>query len=134
METRPITVKRNPVPRVSFAIRPQGGVMPTDKQMAFIVALARKLGMKIDIAKISDKKTASQVIEKLKNMSAQIKGNSGGDYAGKGAAFGMATKLVFRRYCDLMKDPLNSNRFWLDVNYFYKRYQEFQERYANNQV
>lgn len=132
METRPITVKRNPVPRVPFAIRLQGGVMPTDKQKAFIQALAAEVGVNVNVENIADKTAASRIIYRLKLMKDKKKQIGSGNVSDKKAAFGMATKLIFGKYCDLKKDPLNSSRFWVDVNYFFKCYQEYQERYTNN--
>ncbi|MDA2927108.1 transposase [Acidobacteria bacterium AH-259-G07] len=46
----------------------------------------------------------------------------------KRIAFGMATKLMFRRYREQQRDPLKWKRFWKDVNILFKAYLEEQER------
>ena len=43
------------------------------------------------------------------------------------AAFGMVTKLMFRRYSHQQRDPLKWKQFWKDVAKFYRRYLEEQE-------
>lgn len=45
----------------------------------------------------------------------------------KRVAFGVATKLLFRRYADKGKNPIRAKQFWSDVRAFYTAYQQEQE-------
>lgn len=99
---------------------------PSEKQRAYIAALGRTAGLNVDVSKIEDSEQASRLIERLKLLASRMNGN-GFDLRDKRVAFGLATKLVFRRYCEQQKDPTKWKRFWKDVNLFYTAYQKHQE-------
>lgn len=105
-------------------------VPPSERQKGYITALAKNVGLKIDITKVKDKKEASVIIERFKQLNRQMNGNAYGnnnDLRDKKVAFGLATKLVFRQYSEKQKDPIRFKKFWTDVQKFYKAYQEHQE-------
>jgi len=101
---------------------------PTEKQIAYIVALSRAVGMKVNTEKIGSNSQASALIEKLKLINQRINGNGGTDLRDKRVAFGLATKLISRRYADKEKDFKKSRKFWQDVRSFYEEYLEQQEQ------
>lgn len=105
---------------------------PSEKQKTYIVSLAKTVGLKVDVSTIRDKESASRFIERLKQLSSQMNGNGHAhELRDKRIAFGMATKLMFRRYSEQQKDPTKWKRFWKDVHAFYKAYQEEQELATN---
>lgn len=100
---------------------------PSKKQIAYIVSLARSVGLRIDIAKIDSNVKASSLIERLKLLSRQMNGNSAMyELRDKKVTFGMATKLVFKKYLDRHRDYRKSKSFWKEVEEFYRQYQEKQ--------
>ena len=101
---------------------------PTEKQIAYIVALGRAVGIKIHTDKIASNSQASAMIERLKYLNLSMNGNNGSDLRDKRVAFGMSTKLIFRRYADKEKDFRKSKKFWQDVRAFYQEYQDHQEK------
>ena len=102
---------------------------PTHKQIAYIVSLSRTVGLKINIDRIDSTIKASSLIERLKMLSMQMNGNSSVyERRDKKVAFGMATKLVFKKYIDSHKDYRKLKGFWKEVEELYKQYQEKQER------
>ena len=104
---------------------------PSEKQKQYIFALGKAVGMKIEVSKIADREQASRLIERLKLLNQQMNGNRGNGFDAwlrdKRVAFGLATKLLFRRYCEQQKDPVKWKRFWKDVHKFYTAYQRQQE-------
>ena len=48
---------------------------PSEKQIAYIVSLARSVGLRINIDKIDSNTKASSLIERLKMLSRQMNGN-----------------------------------------------------------
>ena len=52
--------------------------------------------------------------------------NNGNEIEDKKVAFGMATKLVFKKYLDRHKDYRKLKVLWKEVEEFYRRYQERQ--------
>lgn len=101
---------------------------PSEKQIAYIVSLARSVGLRIDIAKIDSNLKASSLIERLKMLSRQMNGYSAmNELRDKKVAFGMATKLVFKKYLDRHRDYRKSKSFWKEVEEFYRQYQEKQD-------
>lgn len=101
---------------------------PSEKQIAYIVSLARSVGLRIDIAKIDSNLKASSLIERLKMLSRRMNGYSAiNGLRDKKVAFGMATKLVFKKYLDRHRDYRKSKSFWKEVEEFYRQYQEKQD-------
>jgi hypothetical protein len=103
---------------------------PSDRQKTYILTLAKTVGMKVDIATIRDKASASRFIETLKVLSTRMHGHAGprydGDVRDKRIAFGMAAKLIFRKYLDRHKEFRRSEKFWNEVDEFYREYQRRQ--------
>lgn len=100
---------------------------PSQKQIAYIISLAKSVGIRINIEKIDSNTKASSLIQKLKLVSQQINGSNGYELRDKRVAFGMATKLVFRKYMDMHKDYKKSKSFWKEVEELYQQYQERQK-------
>lgn len=105
-----------------------GEVQPSKRQKAYIEALARSVGLKVDVSKMGNREEASRLIENLKLMNRRTNGN-GFDSAlrDKRVAFGMATKLVFKKYMDRHKEVRKSKKFWQEVEELYREYQSHQE-------
>ena len=101
---------------------------PTERQIGYIQSLAQRTGLQLDVSKIRDRDQASRMIAHLKLLNARMNGNRfRDDGRNRKVAFGMATKLIFRRYSEQQKDPTKWKRFWRDVHSFYDAYQEQQE-------
>lgn len=106
-------------------------VKPSQKQKTYIFALARTVGMRIDVSNL-DKKKASELIDRLKTLSQKKNGNGNGyennfQERDKRIGFGMATKLIFQKYLELHLKNRGSKEFWEEVEEFYKEYQKHQE-------
>ncbi|MBI4454763.1 MAG: hypothetical protein HY644_02570 [Acidobacteria bacterium] len=99
---------------------------PTEAQRIYIASLARDAGLKVDVSGIPDRKAASLFIERLRLLNRRM-GNSSDDNRDRKVAFGLATKLIFRRYLDQQKDPRKWKRFWKDVYAFYGEYCRHQQ-------
>lgn len=100
---------------------------PSPKQIAYIISLAKTVGLRINIEKIDNTVKASSLIEKLKTLSRQINNGFDNGARDKKVAFGMATKLVFKKYLDMHKDYRKAKSFWKEVDELYKQYQAKQE-------
>lgn len=100
---------------------------PSRKQLAYIEALSREAGVKVNLERIESSEQASRLIEALKQMSGRASGN-GVDLRDKRVAFGMATKLVFKKYTDGHRDYRKAKGFWNEVEQLYRAYQEKQEQ------
>jgi len=110
---------------------------PSEKQKTYILALARMVGVRVDIARISDKAKASEVIEKLKSMNRQAATQAATpnvDEREKRIAFGLATKLMFRRYSDHNWNPVADKDFWNDVAKLYSAYLTNQAQFTNGKT
>lgn len=107
----------------------ENGSSASEKQKAYIVTLARTVGLRMDISKVQSREEASRLIENLKLMSKRQNGNGfSTDLRDKRVAFGMATKLLFKKYIDRHKEVRRSKKFWQEVAEFYRDYNEHQER------
>lgn len=105
-----------------------GQEKPTEKQKAYILALGRTVGLLVNVDKIPDRQKAGELIQKLQRIRGQMNGNSHApEIRDKRIAYGMATKLLFKRYLDQQRDPLKWKRFWQDVEGFYREYERHQE-------
>ena len=104
------------------------GEEPTRLQRGYILTLAKSVGLRVDVTKIESKEQASRAIDRLKLLNSRMNGSSfHDDSRDSRAAFGMVTKLMFRRYSAQQRDPLKWKQFWKDVTKFYRRYLEEQE-------
>jgi len=124
-------VEKEKVDRLEARYHEAGNSMkaPSEKQKAYMITLARTVGLRFNVSKIRDKAKASQLIERLKALNRQMNGKSlEAELRDKRVAFGMATKLVFRRYQEQQKEPMKWKRFWADVEAFYRTYTEEQEK------
>lgn len=101
-----------------------GNIEPSDRQKSYIVDLARDVGMKIDITKIDNRQKASKLIDNLEGLKRKgnVKQNGVSEVRDKRIAYGMATKLVFKKYTDRHKEIRKSKKFWQEVNDFYNEY------------
>jgi hypothetical protein len=61
-------------------------------------------------------------------LSKQMNGSNVNELRDKRIAFGMAAKLVFKKYLDTHRDYRKVKRFWDEVDSFYKAYQLRQEQ------
>ena len=95
------------------------------KQLNYIEVLAKEAGVKVNLDKIETSDQASKVITRLKQLSGKPEG--GVDLREKRIAFGMATKLVFKKYADSHRDYRKAKGFWREVREFYLAYQREQE-------
>jgi hypothetical protein len=105
-------------------------IEPSEKQKEFILALGKEVGLEIDVSKLKDRKHASLLIDRLKQLSRQM--NRYNDE--RRSAFGFATKLVFANYSDHGKDPIKYKRFWKDVRLFFEEYTKHQEILMSKEV
>lgn len=107
-----------------------GGIAdePSARQKAYIQALARAAGLKIDMSTIQDRQKATRIIDSLKLLNARANGNVS-DVRDKRVAFGMATKLVFASYAGRERDlsKWSPKKFWDEVQSFYADYLQHQE-------
>ena len=104
---------------------------PSQRQLEYIAVLAEETGSQVDMATIPTGHDPSRLIEELKakrNGANDVRNGNGADLRDRGIAFGIATKLVFKRYSDQQKDPKKGKRFWKDVEAFYRAYQQQQEK------
>lgn len=103
---------------------------PTERQLEYIGILSRSVGLKFDVSKIQTGQQASQLIERLKQLDGQMNGKSRSvenELRDKRVVFGMATKLVFKKYMDSHRDYRKSKSFWREVESFFQEYQLRQE-------
>ena len=104
------------------------GSEPSRLQRGYILTLAKSVGLKVDVSKIESKERASRAIDSLKLLNRRMNGTAFHDQErNRRAAFGLATKLFFKRYSDQQRDPLKWKQFWKDVQKFYRRYVREQE-------
>ena len=103
---------------------------PTEKQLNAIRKLARATKSSVDLNKITSKQEASKIIDSLigkRNGNGNNNGNN--EHRDKKAAYGMATKLVFRKYIDFNnKDYKEDPEFWKEVDELYQQYLQHQDR------
>ena len=100
----------------------------TEKQLNAIRKLARATKSSINLSKIASKQEASKIIDELiakRNGGSQ---NSNSDSRDRKAAYGLAVKLVLKRYQQLNIDYKKSGSFWKDVDEFYQQYLQHQDR------
>ena len=95
------------------------------KQLNYIEVLAREAGVKVNLDKIETSDQASKVITRLKQLSGKPEG--GVDLRERRIAFGMATKLVFRKYMESHRDYRKVKSFWKEVEAFFRDYEKAQE-------
>jgi len=108
---------------------------PTQRQIAYIVSLAKTVGLKVKLERIDSTTKASSLIERLKMLSRQMNGYSAVyESRDKKVAFGMVTKLVFKKYLDSRKDYRKLKGFWKEVEELYRQYQKNQERIIQGDV
>lgn len=101
------------------------------KQLSYIEALAREAGVKVNLEPIETSAQASKVITRLKQLSGQ---KPGVDLRDSRVAFGMATKLVFKKYADSHRDYRKAKSFWREVREFYLAYQREQESAVRGEI
>ena len=79
--------------------RTSGGIAdePSARQKAYIQALARAAGLKMDVSTIGDKAKATRIIDSLKLLNKRMNGDAF-DVRDRRVAFGLSTKLVFASY------------------------------------
>lgn len=98
------------------------------RQRAYIVALAREVGLSVDASQVKSREEASRLIERLKVLNGTANGKSfDPELRDRRVAFGMATKLVFKKYMDRHKEVRKSKKFWQEVAELYREYQKQQE-------
>ena len=103
----------------------------SQKQKRYIFVLAKSVGLKIDVSKITDRQQAHLLIERLKLLDKQMNNGEGkktfdAELRDRKVAFGLATKLLFRRYAENEK-AMMAKQFWSDVHRFYRAYEEQQK-------
>ena len=98
---------------------------PTEKQLAAIRRLASVTKSSVNLSKIASKREASKLIERL------IAKRNGGaerhswEVKDRKCAYGLATKLVFKRYLQIGRDYMGAKeRFWKEVDELYTEYVE----------
>jgi len=102
---------------------------PSERQKAYITALAAAAGLKMDASKIEDREKASRVIEHLKLLNGRMGGpRQIGDERDRKVAFGLATKLVYRRHVGQYGGIKSGALFWREVEQLFREYQREQER------
>jgi len=113
---------------------------PSKKQKTYILTLARMAGVRVDIARVTSRAKASEVIEKLKGMNSKpvalpvTNTATNVDEREKRIAFGLATKLMFRRYSDHNWNPASDKDFWNDVAKLYSAYLTNQAQFTNGKT
>lgn len=103
---------------------------PSEKQKTYIVQLGRRVGLKIDLSRVDSREAASRLIDQLRQLHGRMNGNgqqSTNELRDKRVAFGMATKLVYRKWVDLHHTPGKSKRFWKEVTELFEEYEKQQE-------
>ena len=110
--------------------REQFEIEPSEKQKEFIIALGKEVGLEMGVSKIKDRKHASLLIDRLRQLRRKMNRNNDE----RRSAFGFATKLVFENYSDHGKDPIKYKRFWKDVRLFYEEYTKHQEILESKEV
>ena len=106
----------------------KNGTIPSEKQIAYIISLAKAVGLRVNVAKIDSNVKAASIIDKLKILNRKMNGFSSiKEPRDKMAAFGMVTKLVFKIYLARHRDYRKSKSFWKEVAEFYKQYLENQD-------
>jgi len=99
---------------------------PTGQQKSYLNFLAKAAGIKIDVSKIKDRNQASRLIDNLKKLRGSRNGNGLNELRDRRVAFGMATKLVYRKFVDLHHTP-GGKRFWKEVRVLFNEYEKQQE-------
>ena len=99
----------------------------TEKQMAVIRRLAKQTSTDIDLSKIGSKKEASKLIDELIGKRKGKSTNGGNEHRDKKCVYGLAVKLVFRRYMQLGTN-YRTEAFWKEVDEFYQQYLKHQDR------
>jgi hypothetical protein len=110
------------------------GDMPTEKQLAVIRRLAKKANSNVDLSKVTTKQEASKVIEELIAKNGNGNNVNQNDCRDKKVAFGLAAKLVFCKYKEQKMDFLKSDAFFKEVEEFYQKYTEHQDRAIKGSV
>jgi len=103
---------------------------PSEKQKSYIISLGRRVGLKINIERVQDREAASRLIEQLRTLRGRVNGNGyqqSNVLRDRQIAFGMATKLVYRKWIDLHHNPRKSKRFWDEVTELFGEYEKHQE-------
>ena len=103
---------------------------PSEKQKTYIVQLGKRVGLKIDLTRVDSRGAASRMIDHLRQLHGRMKGNGqqhSNELRDKRVAFGMATKLVYRKWVDLHHPPGKSKRFWKEVTELFEEYEKQQE-------
>ena len=103
---------------------------PTEKQLNAIRKLARATKSSVNLNNITSKQEASKIIDALieKRNGKSNSNINNNELRDKRVAYGMATKLVFRKYQQLNIDYKKAENFWKDVDDFYKQYLQHQDR------
>jgi len=100
---------------------------PTEKQLDAIRKLARATKSSINLNKITSKQDASRVIDALiERLNRTRNNNANNELRDKKVAYGLATKLIFRKYQQLNLEF--GDDFWKEVDEFYREYQKHQDR------
>ena len=103
---------------------------PSERQKSYIVGLSRRVGLKINIERVQDREAASRLIEQLRTLHGRANGNGyqqSSELRDKRVAFGMATKLVYRKWVETHYTPGKSKRFWKEVSDLFREYEKHQE-------
>ena len=104
--------------------------MPSERKKSYIVGLSRRVGLKINIERVQDREAASRLIEQLRTLHGRVNGNGhqqSSELRDRKVAFGMTTKLVYRKWVDLHHNPGKSERFWKEVVELFTEYEKHQE-------
>lgn len=100
---------------------------PTGQQKSYLNFLAKAAGVEIDVSKIRDREEASRLIDNLKRSRRPGNGRNTNELRDKKVAFGMATKLVYRKWVETHYTPGKSKRFWKEVADLFREYEKHQE-------
>jgi hypothetical protein len=100
---------------------------PTGQQKAYLSFLAKAAGVEVDVSKLKSRAEASRLIDSLKRRRSQKTGKSMNELRDRKVAFGMATKLVYRKFLDSHYTPGKSERFWKEVSDLFREYEKHQE-------
>ena len=101
---------------------------PTEKQINAIKKLARSTNTDVDLNSITTKWEASKILDKLIAKRSGRSQNNNSDSRDRKAAYGLAVKLVLKRYQQLNIDYKKTGSFWKDVDEFYQQYLQHQNQ------
>jgi len=103
---------------------------PTEKQLNAIRKLARATKSSVDLNKITTKQEASRILDELiAKRNAKSNSNNGNELRDRKAAYGLATKLVFRKYIEFNnRDYREGSEFWKEVDELYQQYLQHLDR------